>query len=90
MHARRTTAEAPGTADVRNSQMMRRVNTAFAHFADLGDPEAPLAFFCECASEDCYSVVWLTPTAFAKLVASEDAWIMLAGHAGSPPLEELA
>src|SRR5581483_1602849 len=75
MHPHRTTNETSGTApDVRNSQMMRRVNTAFARLAHEGESDTQLAFFCECSSEDCYSVVWMTPTAFDAHVASDDGW----------------
>jgi hypothetical protein len=63
--------------------MMRRVNTAFAHFVEAEPPDAPLAFFCECSSEACFSVVWLTVAGYEARVAADDEWIVVAGHAGS-------
>ena len=90
MQPRGTTREAPGTPYVRNSPMMRRVNTAFARFVDGGAPEAPLAFFCECSSEACYAVVWLTAAGYEARLANEDGWIVVAGHTGSARLEQPA
>ena len=79
MCPRRAAADAPKTRD---SPMMRRVNTAFARFAEAEPPDVPLAFFCECSSEACFSVVWLTAAAYEARVA-DDEWIVVAGHAGS-------
>jgi hypothetical protein len=85
MHPRRTSHQALVTADDRNSQMMRRVNTAFSqYYADEEEPGALHAFFCECSSERCYAVVWLTTSAFETRVADEDGWIVVTGHTGSP------
>jgi hypothetical protein len=85
MHPHRTSDHASATADVRNSQMMRRVNTAFSHHAaDEEEPGALHAFFCECSSERCYAVVWLTTAAFETRVTDADDWIVVAGHTGSP------
>lgn len=80
MRPRRPAAHAPNT---RNSPMMRRVNTAFAHFVEAEPPDVPLAFFCECSSETCFSVVWLTVAAYEARVADDGDWIVVAGHLGS-------
>lgn len=67
---------------VRTSGLMRSVNTNLRQRSESLALSEPVAFFCECQRETCYSPIWLSRAAFDAAVI--DGLLLLEGHG---PLE---
>jgi len=79
---RATRVETPTV--VRASSLMRRTNIRLRQL--LLDPfvkNEPIAFFCECRSVTCFSVIWKTGAAFDAIEASQSGWLLSDGHEAS-------
>jgi len=66
---------------VRASSLMRRTNVRLREL--LADPfveTGPIAFFCECRSATCFSVIWMTGTAFDVIETGQGGWLLRHGH----------
>ncbi len=82
LHPDQATASA-ARVSLRDSNLMRSVNTNLRQRSEgLADDEA-IAFFCECDSASCYSPIWLSATSFDARMTSEPGWLLHQGHAPS-------
>jgi len=73
-----TSLEVPGV--VRASSLMRSTNNNLRRLSGASTFSEPIAFFCECRSPACYSVIWIQLAAFDLLVAGQDGWLLVEGH----------
>jgi hypothetical protein len=64
----------------RTSRLMREVNTNLRRLSSQFGHADPVAFFCECPVEGCYSVVWMTASDFDATTDDDERWILAAGH----------
>jgi hypothetical protein len=65
----------------RSSALMRRVNREMRDRSRTFESSESIPFFCECRSEGCYSVIWLSAAGFDALTsARQGEWIIQAGH----------
>ena len=63
----------------RDSNLMRSVNTNLRQRSETLAVDEPIAFFCECASPNCYSPLWMSAMVFdARL--TQPAWLLHDGH----------
>ena len=84
LQSRRPAIDTP-RADVRDSDLMRAVNSNVRGLADALLRREELAFFCECQCPTCYSAVWMSRAAFDATTAAGDSWLLLDGHEPSVP-----
>jgi len=64
----------------RTSSLMRQVNVNLRRLsAEFGHSD-PIAFFCECPVEGCYSAMWMTAADFDATAGDDEHWILAAGH----------
>jgi len=63
---------------------MRRTNIRLRQLLlDAFAETDPIAFFCECRSVTCFSVIWKTGAAFDATEASQSGWLLCEGHEAS-------
>lgn len=81
MQVQTTEVEARAALDPRSPSLMREVNADLRRLSGAYDTVHPIAFFCECAADECYAVVWLTAAAFdSRAVRAKDGWLVVQGH----------
>jgi len=44
------------------------------------DPDAPIAFLCECSRLDCRERIHLTPSRFDRIHRDSEAFVLVPGH----------
>ena len=76
-------ATAPG---MRASLLMRAVNTSMR--VAVANVRDPIAFFCECGSNACFVVCWMTRVDFDAHTRADAGWILSEGHDASEPWAE--
>jgi len=77
-----------GTAEGRrDSGSMRNMNTGMREVSNSFALSDPIAFFCECQTATCYSVVWMSAAAFDANIRDRTGWLLTTGHEPSAPWE---
>jgi hypothetical protein len=64
----------------RDSYLMRSVNTNLRHRSQALPADESIAFFCECASHDCYVPVWKSSADFDAMTLEAPGWLLHQGH----------
>ena len=64
----------------RDSNLMRSVNSNLRQRSDAVAGDAPVAFFCECRDQGCYTPIWMSPEAFDATLAERPGWLLHEGH----------
>jgi hypothetical protein len=65
---------------LRESRLMRTVNTAIRRRTELGARSDPIAFFCECRDPDCHATIWMSAAAFDEAMPERSIWLLREGH----------
>jgi hypothetical protein len=65
---------------LRESRLMRRVNSNVRQLSATFADSEPIGFFCECQNPACYSGIWMSEAAFDAMVADQTGWLLLEGH----------
>jgi hypothetical protein len=72
---------------VENEQLMRRINrriedrlVRMREEDEDEDPDAPIAFFCECASQECAARFEAVPSDWQRVHGRRDQFIVREGH----------
>ncbi len=63
-------------------ELNRRMERALEEIREEGDddPDAPIAFLCECSHLDCRARVHLTPSSFDRIHRDPEAFVLVPGH----------
>jgi hypothetical protein len=64
----------------RDSNLMRSVNTNLRQRSETLSADEPIAFFCECASPNCYSPLWMSASVFDAKLTDQPGWMLHADH----------
>ena len=75
------------TLELRESSLMRGVNSNLRHASDSFAHSDPIIFFCECRTPGCYSPIPMSSEAFDRTVANARGWLLIEGHEPSTPWE---
>jgi hypothetical protein len=70
---------------VRPSNLMRSANRNLRDLSSRLLHSEPIAFFCECRSPECFSIIWMSELAFDATVSDSAAWLLVEGHEPSEP-----
>ncbi len=65
---------------LRESRLMRTVNTAIRRQTGPGALFDSIAFFCECRDSSCHQVVWMSAAAFDEAMSDRSSWLLREGH----------
>jgi hypothetical protein len=76
----------------RASSSMRKVNMLMRQVSGSFAGSDPIAFFCECRTPTCYSVVWMSAPVFDANVGDSAEWLLADDHdpSGPPPMQQTA
>jgi hypothetical protein len=71
--------------DLRGSPLMRAVNTSMRALSAGLNEQEPIAFFCECETDGCFAICWMTRPELDARLQRADGWILSDGHRASEP-----
>jgi hypothetical protein len=65
---------------MRDSNLMRTVNTNLRQRSETLAGDEPIAFFCECGSASCFAPIWMSAEIFDTKLAVQPGWMLHEGH----------